>query len=122
MEPLKKIAVSVVSDDGASALVDVHFGRAPFFVVVNVESPDTAEIISNEIARSVQGAGSRTASLLISRGVTDVVSGQYGPKAAEVLEKQAVRMWMAPSGLTAEVIVDALGKGELNRFQMRVYK
>jgi Mrp family chromosome partitioning ATPase len=51
----------------------------------------------------------------------DIISGQFGPKSRDVLEKQAVRLWIASTGITAGEVVAAFRDGELVRFQLKVW-
>lgn len=118
---VKKIAVSVCSDERACAAVDAHFGRAPFFVVVCGEDDIVECTTPNDAAQAGLGAGTRAASAMIALSVTDVISGQFGPKAREVLEKQGVRLWTASTEMTAGEAVAAFRDGELARFRLKVY-
>jgi Mrp family chromosome partitioning ATPase len=58
---------------------------------------------------------------MIVLGVSDIISGQFGPKSRDVLEKQAVRLWIASTGITAGEVVAAFRDGELVRFQLKVW-
>lgn len=117
----KKIAITVVADTGFGAAMDEHFGRAPYFLMLTGESRLSAEIVQNDVMDAVHGAGTRAAALMATNGVTDIISGQFGPKAYSALEQLHINMWTAPNGLTAEQAVDEFLRGNLPAYQVRVY-
>ncbi|MBN2525784.1 MAG: NifB/NifX family molybdenum-iron cluster-binding protein [Deltaproteobacteria bacterium] len=115
-----KIAISVSSADGLVATMDMQFGRAPFFLLVDGETHSPIKTLSNDASQAVQGAGTRVAVLMAQNDVTDVISGQFGPSACTALEELNVRMWTAPSGLSAQEALLEFSKGNLSRQSIMV--
>lgn len=80
-----------VSAEGNSldSLIDLRFGRCNYFMLFH---PGTGQVhfIDNPGRESSGGAGPAAAQLLADHGVVKVVSGDFGPKAADALE--AVRI------------------------------
>lgn len=77
----------------ASSAFDERFGRAAWFCLLNEETGQT-RFIQNEFAEAAQGAGRRVVEKLAALGVTKVISGDFGPKAKELLEQLNIQMVM----------------------------
>lgn len=118
------VAITVKTSVGLSAPLDPRFGRTPVFLVVTREANDwkVAHIIENRAADDAQGAGGAAATQLAKLGVTDVISGRYGPKAYQALNALHIRMWMADEDTTAEQAISSLGKKELKEMKVTVFR
>ena len=116
-----KIAITVTGPDGVDAPMDPQFGRAPFLLLVDGRTHQALETLSNDVSKVVHGAGTHTASVVAQNGVTDVISGQYGPKALAALEQLNVRMWVSPSGLSAGEALAEFIKGNLSQHTLTVF-
>ncbi|MBW2256681.1 MAG: dinitrogenase iron-molybdenum cofactor biosynthesis protein [Deltaproteobacteria bacterium] len=108
----QKIAVSIRGAGVLDALLDPHFGRAEAFVLTDLDGLAPSRI-PNPSGEAAHGAGTGAASTLAQHGVTDVVSGRFGPKAASALEALGIRMWLAAEARTAGVVLAALRADEL---------
>ena len=108
-----KIAVAA-NGPGKAAQATPIFGRAPYFVIVDVEGNDVSEIesVQNPGAYQQRGAGIAAAQLLASRGVDAVVAGNVGPNAYTVLSQAGIKMLIARPG-TVEENALAAARGEL---------
>ena len=107
------VAVAVVEGSDLSAVVGAHFGRSPRFLLVSGDSRERVEALDNSNAEAAQGAGPATASLLIRKGVTVVIAGQFGPKADDALRAGGIlpvavapgtKVQEAPAGLQPEML------------------
>ncbi|WP_075590644.1 NifB/NifX family molybdenum-iron cluster-binding protein [Labilibacter marinus] len=101
---------TVITSSGKDiqTLFDMRFGRAAYFCLLNPEN-DTIEFIENVYKDDDSGAGTKVAEQLIELGVKKVVSGDFGPKAKELLEKFNVQMVVLQNaGLTVDDIVNKL--------------
>ncbi|MBC7340128.1 MAG: NifB/NifX family molybdenum-iron cluster-binding protein [Firmicutes bacterium] len=96
---------------GLDAAVDMRFGLAPLFVVVDTESLES-EAIPNPALNSAGGAGIQVAQLLARSGVGAVAAGNVGPNAMSALRAAGVRVY-ASSGATVRETVQAFLRGEL---------
>jgi predicted Fe-Mo cluster-binding NifX family protein len=83
-----KIAIAVTSFE-EDARVDTHAARAPFYLILDTDSGST-EILPNPMAQAERGAGPRAAAFLVSKGVDQVVAGDFGPKFRTELEDNSI--------------------------------
>jgi predicted Fe-Mo cluster-binding NifX family protein len=97
-----KIAVSAMGTD-LSAQVDPRFGRCRNFIVVD---PDTMEfeVVENSGAMSGGGAGVATSQLLAGKGVSDVLTGNCGPNAFNVLQAAGIKVMIGVAGTIQDVV------------------
>lgn len=70
---------------------DLRFGRALWFCLLNEENGETS-FYKNDNAEASHGAGTKAVEKLIELGATRVISGDFGPKAKELLEKLNIQM------------------------------
>ncbi|TKG94333.1 dinitrogenase iron-molybdenum cofactor biosynthesis protein [Puteibacter caeruleilacunae] len=70
---------------------DQRFGRAGWYCVFNTED-GTTEFIENENKDRQGGAGTKAAEQVAALGVEKVISGHFGPKAEDLLNKLSVQM------------------------------
>ena len=86
-----KIAISATSPN-LNDPIDLHFGRAKFFLIVNT---DTNETIAHNNAASVnaaQGAGIQSAETIAKLGAQVVLTGSVGPKAFRALQAAEIQV------------------------------
>jgi predicted Fe-Mo cluster-binding NifX family protein len=107
------VAIPAQDDSGLSALMDPRFGRAPWLVVLEVESGTVVQILANASAEAAHGAGISAAKLLAQSGVNAVIAGRFGPKAQQSLQALGIALWTAPAGLTVEGALEQLRSGKL---------
>ena len=70
---------------------DLRFGRARWFCLLNEENGETS-FYENDNAETSHGAGTKAVEKLMDLGATRVISGDFGPKAKELLEKFNIQM------------------------------
>jgi predicted Fe-Mo cluster-binding NifX family protein len=117
------LAVSIQNQGkGLLAPMDDRFGRAPRFLIVDRDSHQVLWTVVNSAQDASHGAGPQTASLMKDYGVEAVVSGRYGPKAAEALEALGIQALIAPTGLTAGEALLMRQDGRLERHALRTYR
>lgn len=99
-----KIAITSTGNDLNSEF-DQRFGRCSWFCVYDNETGQ-AEFIKNEHAEAQGGAGTKASQKMIELGVERVISGDFGPKAKEILEKFDIQMVILPDGpkIISEII------------------
>ena len=87
----------VITSEGSdkNSTFDLRFGRAAFFCVYDDTSGDL-DFIKNEYADAQGGAGTRASEKMIELGVKKVISGDFGPKAKDILERFKVQMVIIP--------------------------
>ena len=88
-----KIAITA-TDNTTTAKLDSRFGRCAYFAIYDTET-GTTEFIQNDNKNSAEGAGPASVQLIASKGVKQVISGEFGGKAKSILEDLQIQMIMA---------------------------
>lgn len=90
--PVMKI-VFATSGAGLDAPLDGRFGRAPKFLVYDLDT-NTFELIDNrQSLNAAQGAGIQAAETVARSGAKALVTGHCGPKAFRVLSVAGVKIY-----------------------------
>ena len=106
-----KVAVSS-TDALLSSQVDLHFGRARYFLLVDSQSGSFTAWDNSENLSTPHHAGMQGAGILIGLGVRAVITGHIGPKAFRTLQADQVSVYTVTSGSVGEAI-GRLKAGEL---------
>lgn len=108
---MKKIAFTTSGTDLAAAM-DPRFGRAPHFLLYDLEQK-SVQLIDNQQSRSAaQGAGIQAAEIVVRAGADVLVTGHCGPKAFRVLDAAGVVVYNC-NAATVEEALSALIAGSL---------
>jgi predicted Fe-Mo cluster-binding NifX family protein len=95
-------------EKGLEAGFDKRFGRAACFCVLDKAS-GSVNFFENESLNAGHGAGTKAAEKMVEWGVDKIISGDFGPKAKELLEKFNVQMVvLQDDGLTVQDIINKL--------------
>jgi predicted Fe-Mo cluster-binding NifX family protein len=87
-----KVAFTTSGNDLAGQL-DSRFGRAPRFLVYDLDR-DTFEVIDNQQnLNAAQGAGIQSAETIARSGANILVTGHCGPKAFRVLSAARIKLY-----------------------------
>ena len=105
-----KIAISSTGRS-IDAQVDARFGRCPFFILVDPASGDV-EVLENEASTTATGAGIQAAQMVANAGVEAVITGNLGPKAADVLAAAGLKVYTGRTG-TVRQVMQQYGSGGL---------
>ena len=76
-----------------TALFDQRFGRAGWFCLFNTENGETS-FYENKNVNAMGGAGTKSAETMVELGIEKVISGHFGPKAKDMLDKFKIQMIM----------------------------
>jgi predicted Fe-Mo cluster-binding NifX family protein len=106
-----KVAVSAQGPEFSSN-VDPRFGRAPCFVILDLETRVVAVRNNSGNLRSPHTAGMQAAGALIGLGAAAVITGSIGPKAFATLQAAQVNVYTVTSGSVGEAI-EQFKAGEL---------
>jgi predicted Fe-Mo cluster-binding NifX family protein len=84
---------TIITSTGNSlnARFDLRFGRAGWFCLYD-EATGTTEFIKNEAADSTGGAGTAASQKAIELGARKIISGDFGPKAQQILERMSIQL------------------------------
>lgn len=89
---------------------DLRFGRAGWFCVYD-RTTKTTEFIENSFKDLNGGAGTKASELIAEHGASQVVSGDFGPKAKSLLERLKIQMIILDeSQLKIEDIINKIEK------------
>ncbi len=105
-----KILLSSTGHDMDSRL-DLRFGRAPVFVIVDTETMDF-EAMDNSGVAAAGGAGVSAAQLVADREVEAVITGNVGPNAMNILRAANIEIYRGTPASVKEN-VDKFIKDEL---------
>ena len=98
---------TIISSTGnkTDSQFDLRFGRAGWFCLLDEETGKT-RFLKNDHLDAAHGAGTKASETVIEEGATKAISGDFGPKAKEVLDKFNIQMVIIPDdSLTiAEII------------------
>jgi len=90
--PFVKIAFSTSGED-LSAPLDTRFGRAPKFLIYDLDTNTFTVVDNRKTMDSAQGAGIQSAETVARSGAKAVVTGNCGPKAFRVLSAAGIRIF-----------------------------
>lgn len=113
MMKMAKIVVAT-QNGGLDDQVSQVFGRCPTYTVVIVENGkiQNSEIVQNQYANAMSGAGIQAAGFATNEGAEAVISGNFGPNVASVLNQAGVKM-VSASGTSVREAVKKYLDGEL---------
>ncbi len=85
-----KIAITSTGNE-LNSLMDKRFGRCGYFVIYDKES-GAVEFLPNPNREAEEGAGPASVQLVAARGVSQIVSGEFGMKIKSLLDSLKIRM------------------------------
>jgi predicted Fe-Mo cluster-binding NifX family protein len=96
--------------------VDPKFGRTPWFLKVNTDTKEW-EAVANSAIHHSGGAGVAAAQSAVDQRVQAVISGDFGPNAAAVLNAASIKMYkFSPDVMTGEDALNKFLQGSLEEF------
>ncbi len=96
------------SNNTLSSKFDKRFGRAEWFCVYN-EITEEITFHKNEYLDAKNGAGTKAAEKMVELNVKKVISGDFGPKAKDLLDKFNIQMVIIQDdNTTVEEIIERL--------------
>jgi predicted Fe-Mo cluster-binding NifX family protein len=105
-----KIAVSATQPN-LEGEVEARFGRCPYFILVDPETSEF-EARENPNVEAASGAGVATGQFVASQGVREVLTGNIGPNAHQVLAAAGIKVYLGVSGKIRDVL-EAYKTGQL---------
>jgi len=106
-----KIAISSTGPDMTSA-IDERFGRAPGFVIVDLETGDAHFLDNTAISDLAHGAGIQAAQSVAKSGATAIVTGRVGPKAETALNAGKITIYLGAKGTVGDTL-ESFKRGDL---------
>ena len=104
-----RVAIPVEGGEGLEARLSDRFGRAPYFLILDVEPGEECRVVSSKVvenpgARSGSGAGVKAAQLLADNGVRVYIGPSPGPNAMAALEALGIRVIVHNGGSAGEAL------------------
>ncbi len=98
-----KIAFTT-SGDNLDAPFESRFGRAPKFLVYDLEKESFSVIDNRQNMNASQGAGIQAATTVARAGAACLVTGHCGPKAYKVLSAARIRIFSSSAATVGEAL------------------
>lgn len=98
-----KIAFTTSGTD-LNGPLDSRFGRAPRFLIYDLENKTFQMLDNKQNLNAAQGAGIQSAETVVRAGADVVITGHCGPKAFRVLGAAGVRIFNAGPSTVAEAL------------------
>ena len=99
-----RIAVSADNDGGLDSLVSPHFGRCPFFVLVDVDNGAVARVQTVRNPYYGNHQPGQVPSFIYSRGANVLLSGGMGAGAVSYFNQYGIAVATGASGTVGQVI------------------
>ena len=104
--------VFTTSGNHLDSPLDSRFGRAPKFLIYDLDT-ETFEVMDNQQGvNAAQGAGIQSAEAIARSGVKAVVTGHCGPKAFHVLSAAGIKIYQSDAETVAAAL-EQYRKGSL---------
>lgn len=94
------------------APLDPRFGRAPRFIIYDLDAESFETLDNAQNLNAPQGAGIQAAQTIVQSGVEALITGNCGPKAFSVLQAAGVRVYTTDATTVAEAL-DSYRAGRL---------
>lgn len=100
-----KIAVATDDNRGLEAVLSQHFGRCPYYILVEVDDNEIGEVkaLENPFYGS-HGQPGEVPAFIKSTGAHVIIAGGMGPKAIGFFEQYGIQVVTGVSGMVQEVI------------------
>lgn len=89
-----KVAITSTGNTLESNL-DSRFGRCSYFVIFDTES-HSLEFIPNPNKDMIEGAGPASVLLIVNKGATKVISGEFGAKVKSLFDSYKIQLIVMP--------------------------
>ena len=111
-----KIAIST-SGKTLDSNVEPRFGRSAGFILFDTDTQNVQYLDNAAQQNLSQGAGIQTAQMIAEAGAQVVITGQVGPKAAQVLDQFKIKIHACAGGTVREAL-QALDQNALKAFSL----
>ena len=104
-----KVGFACDSNEGLNSKISAHFGRAPYFIIVEIEKnkePEYLKTVKNPVIENHQLG--EIPSLMINEGVELMVSGGMGRRAQEYFAIRNIRVITGKEGKIINVIKEII--------------
>ena len=110
-----KIAISTIGKNKDSVL-DKRFGRCEYFQIHDTNTGEI-KILENEGESASGGAGIAASNQLINQNVDIIITGNLGPNAFGIIEKEGIKAYKCDAIAVGEVL-ERYNKDQLQEITM----
>jgi len=96
--------VFTTSGENLAALMDSRFGRAPKFLIYDLDANTFSVIDNRQNLNAAQGAGIQSAETVARSGAKILVTGHCGPKAFRVLSAAGIKLYRTDAPTVAAAL------------------
>jgi len=110
---MRRVLVPVMDDKGLDSRLSAHFGRAPYFALVELDEEGTplkVEVLPNEGEHF--GFGRKAKDIALSYGPDAVIVLSIGPGAIEGLKGSGIKV-LRGRGTSLRDVLSSFARGEL---------
>ena len=97
-----RVAVASLGQN-LDAMLAPYFGSAPYFIIVDIPTKKYSVIANNNFTGS-SSYGIATVQLIVSQGVTGIISENYGPQVYQALIVQNLQLFRAEPGKVSDAL------------------
>ena len=100
-----KIALAANDDKGLGATISQHFGRCPYYIIVDVDGKELGEVkaAKNHFYEN-HGQPGQVPSFIRDLGAEVIIAGGMGPKAIDFFDQMGIQTVTGASGMVGDVI------------------
>ncbi|MGV8174242.1 MAG: NifB/NifX family molybdenum-iron cluster-binding protein [Methanothrix sp.] len=98
-----KICIPTMGESGMEEAICQHFGRAPTFTIVDLDS-DAIRVLPN-VSEHMGGKGLPTETIF-AEGVQVMIVGGLGPKAVQAFNQAGIDVFVGAAGTVKDAIDD----------------
>ena len=109
-----RVAVSVDDSNGLDSVVSPHFGRCPYYVLVDLDGQDVKQVNVVSNRNYGQHAPGTVPAFIQSQGADVMLAGGMGRRAIALFEQYGIQAATGASGTVRHALERYLG-GELQR-------
>ncbi|MBT3315596.1 MAG: NifB/NifX family molybdenum-iron cluster-binding protein [Anaerolineae bacterium] len=107
-----KIAITAENSDGLNSAVAQHFGRAPYFILVDVEKEEITETNAIPNPFAAKHEPGQVPDFIRDQGAKVMVSGGMGGRAIQFFEQAGIEVATGARGTVRQALEKFFG-GEL---------
>jgi predicted Fe-Mo cluster-binding NifX family protein len=104
-----RIAVSADSKNGIDSVVGPHFGRCPYFILVDVEGTEVTQVIEVENPFYTQHEPGQVPGFIQSQGANVMLTGGMGGRAIMFFQQYGIQPVTGASGTVRRALEAYLG-------------
>lgn len=106
-----KVAITAQGQD-LKSLMDLRFGRAPWFIIADLDTGEHQAVSNDQNLALAQGAGIQSAGNVARYGPAYLITGHCGPKAFRALTGAGIKIIVGVEGTVGEAL-ERFKRGEL---------